>query len=269
MTWLVGPVAAGKSTLLRALAGVFDEKPGMRVTGRVDDRGRRPQLVAQHAATLLQSPLHAVTTTLPFRDALAGNAARELATVALLEAGLGELMESRQAVAELSIGDRRLITIVQAATTEPSVLLVDEPTASLDEAERARVLAVLGKLSLRCSLLVASHNQTDLRALPGGVIFLAGGRVLERAPSELFLSRPGTPEGASFVRTGGCATSSLEETARETKRDRSASASIRWVVPERLAGTPRPGLLRDIEVDLQALIDAGFTTLVCLEERLP
>lgn len=269
VTWLVGPVAAGKSTLLRTLAGVFDDKPGMTVNGLVDDVGRRPRLVVQNAGTLLQPPLHAIAAALPERDALAARAARELASVALLEAGLGELMESRQAVAELPLDERRLIAIIQAAATEPSVLLLDEPTASLDEAGRARVLVVLGKLALRCSLLVATHNQGDLRALPGRVVLLAGGRIVERGSSASFLMNPASPEGAAFVRTGSCPTPSLEHQARESVRDHGAAASIKWIVPERLAGSPRPGLLRDVETDLEALAAAGATTLVCLEEAVP
>ncbi len=273
ITWLVGPVAAGKSTLLRTLAGVFDGKPGVKVEGEVDyiaaagDATRRPRLVAQQTTTLLQSPRSALATSISERGAPTTAAARELAEVALIEAGLGALVGSSRPIAELSVCERRLIAIAQAACDDPPVILIDEPTANLAAEEGRLVVAMLAKLAQRCALLVVTHDQGNLRDLPGALLFLAGGRIVERSTSSAFLAAPATTYGEDFAHTGGCAAPSL--LTQTATKERPPAGWIKWIIPERLAGTPRPGLLRSLECDLEALQDAGVSTILCLEEQLP
>lgn len=268
LTWLVGPVASGKTTLLRAIAGMFAATSNVDVGGLVD-AARPARLVGLQPDALLLSPVAAVSAAVHARGSRSVIETQELAAFALTEVGLGTLRDLATPVAELPLHQRRLIAVAQAVASEAGVIMLDEPTAGLGEAPRSLVLRVIEQLALRFALMVVSHNQNDLRAVPGALLFLAGGRILERGDSQTFLEAPVSTDAQRFVASGGCATPSLAmESAKERVR-RTASTWIKWVMPDRLAGTRRPGLLRDLDVDLEALHEAGFSVLVCLEERVP
>ncbi|MFO0613319.1 MAG: ATP-binding cassette domain-containing protein [Polyangiaceae bacterium] len=268
LSWLVGPVASGKTTLLRAIAGWFRGVEGFDVTGAVESP-RPVRLVGLQPDALLQSPLEAVASTVFARATRTLAETHELAAFALTEVGLGALRSVSVPVAELPIQQRRLVGIAQAVAAEVGVLMLDEPTASLPSDARAMMLRVLDHLSFGCGVVVVSHNQLDLRALGGDVLFLAGGQILERGDAAGFLASPRTADGRRFVETGGSATPSLALATARAREPRAPATWIKWVLPDRLAGMHRPGLLRALDVDLETLADAGFSVLVCLEELLP
>ncbi|MBL9026846.1 MAG: ATP-binding cassette domain-containing protein [Myxococcales bacterium] len=269
ITWLVGPVAAGKSTLLRALAGVFDDKQGVVVDGRVSFSSQRETpfaLVSQQVAALLVPPLAAVGVGVAGREKQSLSEGRELAAVALMEAGLENLIDETRPVAELPLDVQRRVAVARAAMSSPLVLLVDEPTSTLDEPARIAVLRHLAKLALRMSVLVVTHNQRDLTDFGGHVALLAGGTIQERGPAREFLAAPKTDVGQRYATTGGADTPSPSADPLDVGDAPISAPWIKWVWPERLAGIPRPGLLRDLEQEVKVLHRAGASLLVCLEE---
>lgn len=289
---IVGPGGAGKSTLLRTLAGLNDAHPAIGTWGEATLDGRplaerrgRVGLVVQHSRFFLDTVRENLVSALPNRSTLDRAAQDELALGLLERAGLRYLAgHLASAVVELPKATQRLLAIARASADDPAVLLADEPTAGLDDADAAEVLALLRTLSSWCAVVVVTHNQRHAKALGGTTALLAGGRVVTRAPTAVFFRTPPDAHARRFVETGGCDVPSPDATEEELDeltprpaplpsaaqrviaRKRSSPHGFFWVIPEELGGMPRPGIVADLEPDLLGLASLGIGVLVTLEE---
>jgi putative ABC transport system ATP-binding protein len=184
MTALVGPSGAGKSTLLRLLNRLADPDSGtVQYRGRdVRDYDvlalrREVALVPQLPALLPGSVAHNVS----YGPGLCGQ--RCDLDRALQLAGLDRTFAERSAQ-QLSVGEQQRVMLARALALEPAVLLLDEPTAALDERARNAVERTLLELHARVSaaVIVVTHDQGQARRLGDRVLVLDGGRI--RAESE-------------------------------------------------------------------------------------
>lgn len=172
VTCLVGPNGAGKSTLLALLGGVQRPSAGRvaRSTGvRV---GQLPQQNSIPGYARCSDYVeHAAWVHGLGRDRRAQAVARALASVGLEDRGASR-------VRALSGGMHRRLGIAQAIVHEPTVVLLDEPTAGLDPLQRAALREVLVKMSATAAVLVSTHLVEDVRGLADRVVVLADGQIV-------------------------------------------------------------------------------------------
>ncbi|WP_085314457.1 phosphatase domain-containing putative toxin [Derxia lacustris] len=288
---LLGPAGTGKSTLLRTVAGHNSANPSMRTwgearyQGRPLDAGERPLLVAQSARLMLSSVLENLVSGLPERAQLTPPQQREVAVRLLEAADLHDLVDRLDLqVADLPLGIQRHLAVARAAVSGPRLLFVDEPTAGLPPADAARLLAYLGALAHQRSLLVVLHNQLECRQLGGRAVLIAGGSVRETQPIPRFFDAPGSGLARDFVRSGSCDAPSPDArpedlapdalppippppAAQRYVSDAFGPRGFLWLRPGQLAGTPRPGVFFDTQIDLEALRRVGVTLLINLTEQ--
>jgi len=169
LTALTGPSGSGKTTLLHILAGLLDPSAGaVEVLGRpLAELGReeRAALRRDPIAFIPQDPgltpfLSArenVEVALALRD-LDAEGVRRRALDALSEVGLAERAEQR--VGRLSAGERQRVAIARALAAEAKLLLADEPTARLDEANALAVGALFGRYAREtgAAVVCATHD---------------------------------------------------------------------------------------------------------------
>ena len=200
-TVILGHNGAGKSLLLRLCHGLLTPSAG-RVIWCDHGLGggwvrRRQAMVFQHPVVLRRSARANVIYGL----ALAGVSWRERrrqADDALAEVGLAALAD-RPARA-LSGGERQRLALARAWALHPEVLLLDEPTASLDPAATRAIEAVIAAFDMAgTKIIMTTHDLGQARRLADEVLFLHKGRLLEHAPAREFLERPRTPEGHAYV----------------------------------------------------------------------
>lgn len=165
-TALIGPNGAGKSTLLRILLGLLRPDRGeVRIFGApAGDRSRPIGYVPQRVKLPAGFPLTVIEVVLmgrygrlgPLRRP--GAADRAIAAAALAQVGVSEL--ARRRFSDLSGGQQQRALIARALAGEPRLLLLDEPTAGLDPAARARFYALVCDLQHGHGLTVlsASHD---------------------------------------------------------------------------------------------------------------
>lgn len=183
---LLGPNGAGKTTTLMMLLGVVTPDAGaVELVGHrlPEGRSRAMEEVGFTAGYLPLPDRLRVREALGVFAQLYGvedtaSAVRE----GLERFGIAHLAETMGT--ELSSGQRTLVGIVKAVLHRPRLLVLDEPTASLDPDVAARARAGLEAVwaDHGTALLVTSHNMTDVERICERVVFLAGGRVVADGP---------------------------------------------------------------------------------------
>jgi len=160
---------SGKTTLLNVLGGLDEADAGtVSVCGRDWhdlDTTQRATWRNQHVGFVYQfhhllgefSALENVTLPLLIGGAAVADA-REKASELLLRVGLGERLHHQPA--QLSGGERQRVAIARALVTQPSVVLMDEPTGNLDPVTAATMLELLSELNqaLNISFIVVTHD---------------------------------------------------------------------------------------------------------------
>jgi ABC-2 type transport system ATP-binding protein len=187
---LLGPNGAGKTTTLLMLLGVISPDAGsVEVLGRSLPAGRVEAMAeVGFAAGYLPLPERLrVGEVLGIFGQLYGLAdPRPHVEAALARFGIAHLSQAMGA--ELSSGQRTLVGIVKATLHRPRLLVLDEPTASLDPDVAARVRMNLEGLSRDggLTLVISSHNMLDVERVCDRVVFLSDGRVVaDGTPDEV------------------------------------------------------------------------------------
>ena len=199
-TVILGPNGAGKSLLLRLCHGLLRPTSGtVRFTGPEHADGRRRHaMVFQRPMMLRRSVLANVSYGL----ALAGVSRqdrRDQAMASLQRVGLDALADRPARV--LSGGEQQRLALARAWALEPELLFLDEPTANLDpSATQAIESAIQAIHEAGTKIVLVTHNLGQAHRLGDDVVFMASGRVIERAPMASFLQAPASPEAAQFIR---------------------------------------------------------------------
>jgi len=175
-----GGIGVGKTTLLLAALGLIEHDSGE--ISLINERCRRDAEFSKfrgEIGLLFQDPDDQLIGPTVLEDIEFGplnlgwsaERAHEAADVALAQVGLDELAE--RPVHELSGGEKRLVALAGLLAMSPKLLLLDEPTASLDESTARRLLDILRSSSL--SMLIASHDPLCIKALATRSVMLQGG----------------------------------------------------------------------------------------------
>lgn len=202
---LLGGSGSGKSSLLRAIAGLEPLAQGS---------------VSWDGVDLAATPVHKRGFGLMFQDgqlfphlSVAGNvgyglyrlprAERDAKVAALLDlvglAGYGD-----RPVTALSGGQAQRVALARSLAPEPKLLLLDEPLAALDRGLRERLVDVLGEglRATHTTALYVTHDQDEAFSIADRVVMLADGRLIADAPAEELWRHPPSQEVAEFLGYG-------------------------------------------------------------------
>lgn len=184
---LIGANGAGKSTLVNVLAGLLRPDSGtIAINGElVDFRNPREAqragiaFVQQEIATFATLTVadNIFITDFPHRGPLIQRRAVNKRAKAMLER-LGCDFSVDDQVETLSTGDRQMVTIARALMSEPSVLILDEPTSSLSVSEKNRLFGVIDQLRREnVSVIFISHFLSEVFAICDRIMVMRNGEV--------------------------------------------------------------------------------------------
>ena len=186
---VLGPNGGGKTTLFRTLLGLLEKHSGsISLEGQPLEQLSRTEIArrvgyvpqghsAYFAYTVRDFVLMGRTAHLGMFS-VPGNKDREVALRALASLGIDELAD--KPVTEISGGERQLALVARALAQEPKLLVLDEPTASLDFGNQVRVLQKIAALGASgIAILFSSHDPDHAFLCARRALLLAEGRVLE------------------------------------------------------------------------------------------
>jgi len=184
---LLGPNGAGKSTLMRTIATLQTPTEGEVHFGEIDVR-REPERLRRTLGYLPQDfgvyPRVSAYDMLDHMAVLKGvadPADRRLTVETLLQqVNLWEVR--KKALAGFSGGMRQRFGIAQALIGNPSLIIVDEPTAGLDPEERNRFLNLLAEIGEQVVVILSTHIVADVADLCPRMAIMVGGRVQREGP---------------------------------------------------------------------------------------
>ena len=195
-TMLLGPNGSGKSTLLRLAMGLIAP-----TSGAITFAGRRMGSPGRRAI-VFQKPVmlrRTATANVAYALKVAGKPAEKTEMIRLLdEVGLGGLGD--RPARRLSGGEQQRLALARALARAPEVLVLGEPTASLDPASTKAVEDIIARIAgSGVKVVMATHDLGQARRLAGDVVFLAKSRLVERGPSQTFFTSPSTNEARRFL----------------------------------------------------------------------
>ena len=197
-TVVFGPSGGGKTTILRAIAGLEPEVLGeVRVKGQIwqsadvfiPPHARRVGFVFQHSALL---PHLSVEQNLRYGfSRVHGTELEYRACVEQLD--LSALMHRK--IAQLSGGERQRVAMGRALLTRPEVLLMDEPLAALDAGRRTEVLGYMERLkqSTPIPMIYVTHAVDEMSRLADYLVLMKDGRVRQAGPALEVMNSPDVP----------------------------------------------------------------------------
>ncbi len=220
VTSIIGPSGAGKSTLLRTLNRMNDHIPCFRLRGEVffDDEniynnGTKVPLLRQNVGMVFQKPCifpKSIYDNVLFgvRHLCSGRkyefpriVEEMLKAVSLWEEVKDKLNRS---ALELSQGQQQRLSIARALAVEPRVLLMDEPTSSLDPTSTSAIEELVGRLSGNLTIVIVTHKLDQAKKIADDVVFICEGKLIEHGMSENVFSNPYQQQTKDYLRWHLC-----------------------------------------------------------------
>jgi phosphate transport system ATP-binding protein len=215
VTALLGPTGSGKTTLLRTFNRMNDKVTGYRHKGDVllDGRsiwssGIELMALRRKVGMLFQRPNPFPMSIMD--NVIAGVKAHKMAPKAkqkeiaerrLREVGLWDAVSTRlkDSPFRLSGGQQQLLCLARALAIDPDVLLLDEPTSSLDPVATESIEALVRTLVPSITVVIVTHNLAQARRVSDYTVFLNKGRLVEHGETKQLFENPVHEETANYV----------------------------------------------------------------------
>jgi phosphate transport system ATP-binding protein len=215
ITALIGPTGSGKSTLLRTFNRMNDKVTGYRHAGDVllDGRSiwgahvelmtlrRRVGMLFQRPNPFPMSIMDNVVAGVRAHKMAPRHELRAICESRLSEVGLWDAVSNRlkDSPFRLSGGQQQLLCLARALAVDPEILLLDEPTSSLDPMTTESIEALIKTLTPKITVVIVTHNLAQARRIADSTIFLYEGKMVEHGSTEQVFEHPANEATAHYV----------------------------------------------------------------------
>ena len=197
MFGLLGPNGAGKSSLMRTVATLQDPDSGAITLDGIDVVAQKNEvrkilgyLPQEFGVYPKLSAVDMLNHLAVLKGVTAAGERKEMVEALLQQTNLWEVR--KKALSTYSGGMKQRFGIAQALLANPRLIIVDEPTAGLDPAERNRFLNLLASIGREVTVILSTHIVDDVRELCSRMAIIASGEVLlEGVPSETLAALEG------------------------------------------------------------------------------
>jgi phosphate transport system ATP-binding protein len=212
---IIGPSGSGKSTLLRTLCRMNDRIPGFHVQGQIRvrdndiyEKGVDVYQLRRNVGMVFQAPC--VFPKSIFENAifalkrLSPHLKKEFPQIAeqtLRDVFLWDEVKDRlhKPASILSLGQQQRLVIARSLAIQPKILLMDEPTSSLDPKSSAAIEALIVSLKSRHTIVLVTHNLPQAQRITDDLIFLHQGRIRESGSTAEIFANPSCSETRDYL----------------------------------------------------------------------
>jgi phosphate transport system ATP-binding protein len=216
---IIGPSGCGKSTLLRCINRMHETVPTARVEGEIRFEGRdiygrgvSATGVRRHIGMVFQRPtpfptmsirdnVAAGLVVLPRDERPSRRETDDIVERALRRAALWDEVRDRLSASAVALsgGQQQRLCIARALATSPTVILLDEPTASLDPISTQRVEELVYELRSELTIIIVTHNMQQAARISDHTAFMLNGELIEFAATSTMFTAPTDPRTEAYV----------------------------------------------------------------------
>ena len=207
VTAFIGPSGCGKTTLIRCLNRMHEMTPGAHVDGRIIvdgidiyDKSIDPVIIRRRIGMVFQKPNPFPTMSI-FDNVAAGlklngltnkTIIREIVEESLKEAALWDEVKNQleQPGMSLSGGQQQRLCIARALAMQPEVLLMDEPTSSLDPIGSSKIEELVRTLKDSVTIIIVTHNMQQAGRVSDFTAFMYLGDLIEYGSTNQIFMKP-------------------------------------------------------------------------------
>ncbi|HPF61241.1 MAG: phosphate ABC transporter ATP-binding protein PstB [Gemmatimonadales bacterium] len=213
---LIGPSGCGKSTFLRTLNRMHENTPGAWIVGRVLLEGAdvyapevSPMRLRRRVGMVFQKPTPFPTMSI-FDNVAAGlrldrgrsrTEVAEIVERSLRRAALWDEVKDRLGASALGLsgGQQQRLCIARSIAPEPEVILLDEPTASLDPLGTQRIEELVFELKRDYTIIIVTHNMQQAARVSDTTTFFYLGTMVEHGPTRQLFTTPREEQTEAYI----------------------------------------------------------------------
>jgi phosphate transport system ATP-binding protein len=215
VTALIGASGSGKSTLLRSLNLIYRLYPEHRAFGEIWFNGKnlvefkgdlsrlRAQIgmVFQKPTPFPMSIFDNIAFAIDLHEKLSHTELSIRVERALRQAALWDEVKNQlnKDANKLSGGQQQRLCIARTIAINPEVILLDEPTASLDPISTQKIERLIEELAHHYTVVLVTHNMAQARRITDFTAYLSHGELVEYAETELFFNEPKDPRSRQYI----------------------------------------------------------------------
>lgn len=214
VTCLLGPSGSGKSTLIRSLNRINDDVAGFSTHGDIHIDGACINTGFSDVTRLRAKAGMVFQTPCVFPGSIAANVlfglkGKKLSKIekaqiteqALRAAALWKDVSGRLSApaSALSVGQQQRLCIARALAVTPDILLLDEPTASVDPVSAREIEALIKSLSEHYTIIMVTHDVRQAGRVADHAIFLCDGEIIEQGPRDHMFSKSALPKTRTYL----------------------------------------------------------------------
>lgn len=215
VTGIIGPSGSGKSTLLRTFCRMNDRFLGFHVEGQIQVGGndiyakgtdvyhlrRKVGMVFQSPCVFPKSIYENVIFALKRFSPHLKNVFADRVEQTLREVFLWEEVKDRlhKPASILSLGQQQRLAVARSLIIQPEILLMDEPTSSLDPNSSLAIEKLIAVLKTRHTIVLVTHNLAQAKRVADDLVFLWQGQIWESGTSAQMFENPRRPETRDYL----------------------------------------------------------------------
>lgn len=220
ITCIIGPSGSGKSTLIRSINRINDEVPGISTQGEIIFNGLsinnknidlaqlRTQIgmVFQKPCVFPKSIKENVLFGIQHLKKISKLEKFQIAEENLKAVSLWKEVAHRlhDKAISLSLGQQQRLCIARTLAIKPEVILLDEPTSSLDPISTRAIEDMMVRLKKKYTIIFVTHNLQQAKRIADNLVFICDGKLIEQGPASKMLSCPSNPETKAYVTDEYC-----------------------------------------------------------------
>lgn len=225
ITCIIGPSGSGKSTLIRSINRINDDIEGFAYKGEIilnnghisvqniyhngtDVNFLRTQvgMVFQKPCVFPKSIYENVLFGIKYLKKLSRQEKQQIVEENLKAVSLWKEVSNRlhDKAATLSIGQQQRLCIARTLAVKPSVILLDEPTSSLDPISTYAIENLMLQLKRQYTIIFVTHNIVQAKRIADYIVFICEGRIIEHGTKEKLFSNPDEQQTVDYLSNEYC-----------------------------------------------------------------